>query len=84
MEKCQQCGREVKKEELTPHLVRTGYSLAHFPFISYKRYYVCLTCLEKLKGKDRFDKVIAIIGLAVVLTFVAAGYVMLFLGAVGG
>ncbi len=83
MDKCQQCGKEVKVQELTPHLVRTGYSLAHFPFISYKRYYVCPACLEKLEGKDRFDKVVAIIGLVVVLTFVVAGYVLLFLGAIG-
>lgn len=78
MVKCQQCGLMMEPGESSEHLVRMGYSLSTFPLLSYRRLNLCLDCLEKQKKKDRLEKVLAVIALALVISVLTFGFLMLF------
>lgn len=78
MIKCQQCGLEVEQRKSGEHLVRMGYSLSTFPLLSYKRLALCLACLEKQRRRDRVEKALAVIMLALVLFLLTVGFLILF------
>lgn len=78
MGNCQYCGSEIGEEETSPHLVRSGYSLRQFPLLSYKRIYLCPACSLLHQRKDKFEKILAIIALVVVISLLTVAHLILF------
>ncbi len=76
--RCQGCGLNIIETQVTSHLVHMGYSLAKFPLLSFERLNLCPACLEKQKVRDKWEKRVALVLLALVCFFLGLGYLMLF------
>ncbi len=71
--RCSHCGLEKKESELHSRLVRDGISTKYLalPFI-YRRKNFCESCFTWHGKKDRFERVLAIIGLIILATIILA------------
>ncbi len=75
---CEKCSKKACGEDLKLHGVRRGYSAAHFPFIYFEKVPLCPDCLERQGKIEIFEKVLALIALAIVGYFMAIGFLALF------
>lgn len=75
---CDKCSKKVCEEDLKYHGVRRGYSAAHFPLIHFEKVPLCPVCLERQGKIEKFEKVLALIALAIVGYFMAIGFLALF------
>ncbi len=75
---CQKCSVKVAPRDTTFHGIRQGYSPAHFPLYHFKKVPLCAECLVRQKKVDVFEKVLALITLAIVLYFMGMGFLVLF------
>lgn len=78
MEVCQKCGIFLEEHNSHSHLVRTGYCPTMFPFIKYKKMALCPFCYKKQLRADNWEKMLAIIGLGIVLFLMAHWFFLLF------
>ncbi len=74
-QRCLHCGQEKIPSELHSRLVRDGISTEQLslPFI-YRKKQLCSSCFEWQRKKDKLDKVLAIIGIIIVITLMVAGF----------
>ncbi len=75
---CEKCGKNLEEKDTCFHAIRGGYSAAHFPLFHFDRVPLCFECRERQKKIDRFEKVLAILTLGVVLYFMIMGMIFLF------
>jgi len=75
---CRKCGQVLPATGVNYHLVRMGYSPAHFPFLKYEKWPLCQECQEIQYRVDRFEKILAIIALVIVFYLMALGFFYLF------
>ncbi len=76
--RCHKCGKLVKAEDVIHHPIRGGYKREHFPLFHFEKTPLCPECLARQKKIDVFEKVLAVIGLAIVFYFMAIGFIILF------
>lgn len=76
--RCHKCGKLVNSKEIVHHPIRGGYRREHFPLFHFEKTPLCPNCLERQKKIDIFEKVLAVIGLAIVFYFMAIGFIILF------
>ena len=69
--RCSHCGKEKTESELHDRLVRDGISTDYLalPFL-YKRKQFCDACFTWHGRKDRIERVLAIIGLIIVISLI--------------
>ena len=75
---CEKCSKVICNEENVYHGVRRGYSAAHFPLFLFEKVPLCPDCLERQGKIEIFEKVMAIIALAIVGYFMVIGFLVLF------
>ncbi len=76
--RCHKCGKLVSGKDVVHHPIRGGYKREHFPLFHFDKMPLCRDCLERQKKIDIFEKVLAVIGLAIVFYFMAIGFIILF------
>ncbi len=69
--RCNHCGKELIETEAHSKVVRDGISTDYMalPFI-YRRKQLCEVCFKFFSKKERLDRVLAIIGLIIVITLI--------------
>jgi len=77
-QRCHKCAKQVKDRDVTLYPIRGGYKREHFPLFHFEKMPLCPDCLERQKKIDVFEKILAVIGLAIVFYFMAIGFIMLF------
>jgi len=75
---CDKCSKIICEEEIFYYGVRRGYSAAHFPLFLFEKVPLCSDCLERQGKIEIFEKVLALIALAIVGYFMAIGFLALF------
>ncbi len=75
---CDKCSKKLCEDNITFHGVRRGYSAAHFSLFLFEKVPLCSDCLERQGKIEIFEKVLAIIALAIVGYFMAIGFLVLF------
>jgi len=75
---CFKCGLKLPHDRLTYHLVRKGLDPSFFPFLKYEKTPLCPECYKTQLRVDKFEKVLAIITLGIVLYLLLLGYLFLF------
>lgn len=75
---CDKCSKIICEEKIVYHGVRRGYSAAHFPLFLFEKVPLCSDCLERQGKIEIFEKVLALIALAIVGYFMAIGFLALF------
>ncbi|MGM0653030.1 MAG: hypothetical protein ACQES4_09670 [Bacillota bacterium] len=75
---CDKCSKKVSAGDLKYHGVRRGYSAAHFPLIYFEKVPLCPACLERQGKIEKFEKVLALVALAIVGYFMAIGFLASF------
>ncbi|GEM_PF-3832493 len=68
---CNHCGKELIETETHSKVVRDGISTDYMalPFI-YRRKQLCEACFKFFSKKERLDRVLAIIGIIIVITLI--------------
>lgn len=77
-QRCHKCAKSVKCEDIVLFPIRGGYKREHFPLFHFEKMPLCPECLERQKKIDVFEKILALIALAIVFYFMAIGFIMLF------
>ncbi len=75
---CCKCSKVIGSGELSYHPIRGGYSPEHFPLFHFEKRPLCPDCLCRQKKIDVFEKVLAVIGLGIVLYFMVSGFIIMF------
>lgn len=75
---CDKCSKKICGNDIAYHGVRRGYSAAHFPLFLFEKVPLCSDCLERQGKIEIFEKVLALIALAIVGYFMAIGFLVLF------
>ncbi len=75
---CDKCSKKICDNNITYHGVRRGYSAAHFPLFLFEKVPLCSDCLDRQGKIEIFEKVLALIALAIVGYFMAIGFMVLF------
>ncbi len=75
---CQKCAQKVNADQVSFHPIRGGYSREHFPLFHFEKLPLCSECLVRQKKIDIFEKVLAILALAIVGYFLVVGFAVLF------
>ncbi len=75
---CHKCAKPEDNRDLVLHPIRGGYNREHFPLFHFDKMPLCPDCLERQKKIDVFEKVLAVFALAIVIYFMAAGFIILF------
>lgn len=68
---CRRCARRVKPGELKEYPLRGGYSREHFPLFHYEKVPLCSICRGRQVRVDRLEKGLALLGLVLVIYFMA-------------
>ena len=79
MEICGSCGYEIELHQAKFHLVRMGYCPTMFPFLKYHKIPLCTVCHKKQQRVDKWEKVLALIGLSLVFYLMMHWFVFIFI-----
>jgi len=77
-QRCHKCAKLVKGDDIVFFPIRGGYKREHFPLFHFEKMPLCPDCLERQKKIDVFEKILALIALAIVFYFMTIGFIMLF------
>ena len=67
--RCSNCGLEQETENLNSHLLRGGIKVEKNPLLfRYQKVYFCDKCLAWHRKKDQVERVMAVVGLVLVIS----------------